>query len=86
MMDKLTYSVPEAAQVLGVGKSTVYQLLQRGKLRSVTVGKRRLVPRAAVLEYLGLPDLPASPEPSRSLASKPRGHLFKRRAEKGLTS
>jgi len=37
---------------LGVGRSTVFALLASGQLRSVKVGRRRLVPEAAIVEFI----------------------------------
>jgi len=49
----LTYSVAEAAKVIGVGRTVFYeQLVATGRLRTVVVGGRRLVPRSAVHELL----------------------------------
>lgn len=33
----------QAAEFLSVGRSTVYELLNQGKLESVSIGRRRLV-------------------------------------------
>ncbi len=54
MTERLTYSIEEAGQALGIGKDSVYELTRRGELRSVRVGRRILIPRAAVEEYLGI--------------------------------
>lgn len=35
--------IPEAAEFLSVGRSTVYELLKVGRLQSVNIGRRRLV-------------------------------------------
>jgi excisionase family DNA binding protein len=40
--------VEEAARLLGVGRSTVYDLIRSGRLRSVKIGRRRLIPRDAL--------------------------------------
>jgi len=40
--------VEEAARLLNVGRSTVYDLIRSGRLRSVKIGRRRLVPRDAL--------------------------------------
>ena len=47
---------------LGVGRSTVFQLLSSNRLRSVKIGRRRLVPQAAVDELVA--NLIESPEPA----------------------
>ena len=50
-MEKLLYSVEEAAVVIGLGRSRVYELLMRNEIGSVKSGKRRLVPRHALEDY-----------------------------------
>lgn len=42
-MDKLTYSPTETAQVLGVSRPTVYQLMKRADFPAFKVGSRTLV-------------------------------------------
>ncbi len=48
-------SIPEAASLLGVGRTTAYHLISSGELRSVKVRGRRLVPSSA-LAQVGDPD------------------------------
>jgi excisionase family DNA binding protein len=45
-------SVETIMERLCVGRSTVYQLLGTGKLRSVKVGKRRLIPESALIDFI----------------------------------
>lgn len=40
---KLTYSIAEAKQATGLSRSTIYNLLQQGRLVSIKVGRRRLI-------------------------------------------
>jgi excisionase family DNA binding protein len=40
--------VEDVARALGIGRSTVYDLIRSGRLRSIKIGRRRLVPRDAV--------------------------------------
>jgi excisionase family DNA binding protein len=42
----------EVAQALNVGRSTVFELLRTGELRSVKIGALRRIPADAVAEYL----------------------------------
>jgi excisionase family DNA binding protein len=44
--------VEEAARLLGIGRTTVYDLLRSGRLRSIKIGRRRLVPVEAVAEVI----------------------------------
>ena len=48
MDDKLTLTVPEAAALLGIGKSLAYDAIRRGEIPSIRVGHRFLVPVAAL--------------------------------------
>ena len=43
MADRVTLSPKEAAHRLGVSKSFLYLEMNRGKLASLTFGKRRLI-------------------------------------------
>lgn len=47
-MDKLLLTPEEAAEVLSIGRSKLYQLLSAGALRSVTIGSSRRVPVEAL--------------------------------------
>jgi excisionase family DNA binding protein len=42
----------EVAQALGVGRTTVFELMRTGELRSVKIGALRRIPTDAVAEYL----------------------------------
>lgn len=45
-------SIKEASRLLGVGRTTLYGEMAAGRLRSVTVGRRRFVPRDAIDEFI----------------------------------
>lgn len=49
---RLLYRVDDAAQLLSVSRSVVYELLRSGRLRSVHVGRTRLIPLSALSEYV----------------------------------
>lgn len=40
---RLTVSINEAADTLGVGRNTIYKMLKERKLRSVSLGSRNMV-------------------------------------------
>jgi excisionase family DNA binding protein len=50
--DVMLLSVDEAATVLGIGRTNVYALINRDELKSVKVGGRRLIPRAALEAFV----------------------------------
>jgi excisionase family DNA binding protein len=43
-------SIDRAAVLAGVGRTTIYAAIGAGRLRSVKVGRRRLVPASAIAE------------------------------------
>jgi excisionase family DNA binding protein len=47
------YTVAEAALLLGIGRSTAYELLMRGELPCVLIGRRRMITAAALEDLLG---------------------------------
>lgn len=48
----LALSPRRAAECLGVGHDAVYQLLNEGRLRSVKLGRRRLIPVSELERFL----------------------------------
>ena len=50
--DCLTYSLAEAAQRLGISRWLAYEAAHRGELPVCRIGRRMLVPRAALLRLL----------------------------------
>jgi excisionase family DNA binding protein len=61
--DRLVYSVAEAGALLGISRAFAYELVARGELPVIRLGRRRLVPRAALLAFIGAP----SSQPGASL-------------------
>ena len=50
--EKLTYSVAEAAEVLGVSTANMYQIVKRQGFPVVVIGKRRLIPIKALERWV----------------------------------
>lgn len=50
--ERLTYTIPEVAKLLGVNKIAAYKLAKRRDFPAITIGKRIVVPRAALEEWL----------------------------------
>jgi excisionase family DNA binding protein len=53
MTEPRTLSIAEAAQILGVARSTAYAAAAAGDLPVVRLGRRLVVPRARLQELLG---------------------------------
>lgn len=52
MTDKVLLRVDEAAAALGVGRSFMYGLVQRGDIGSVKLGRARRIPRHELDAYI----------------------------------
>ncbi|HET6835350.1 MAG TPA: helix-turn-helix domain-containing protein [Acidimicrobiales bacterium] len=53
---RLTISVEEAGRLLGISRGLAYELVNRGDIPSVRLGRRIVVPRRALDRLLDLPD------------------------------
>ena len=51
--ERLTYTIEEAARLLGVSRGTANESARRGELPTLRLGRRLLVPRARLEELLG---------------------------------
>jgi excisionase family DNA binding protein len=49
-------SVDVAAHLLSLSRTSLYELLDAGRIRSVKVGTRRLIPSAALDDFLAEPE------------------------------
>ena len=47
-----TYSIPEAARRLGIGRNSAYEAAKRGEIPTIKIGGRVLVPIAALEKLL----------------------------------
>ena len=50
----LLYKVPDAMRMLNMSKWTIYDQMRRGRLRSVSQGRARLIPASAIRDYVDL--------------------------------
>lgn len=56
MTHRVAYGLDEAARACGLSRRSLERLVSAGKLRTVRIGRRRLVPLAALVELLETPD------------------------------
>ncbi len=47
-MEQLAISINDAAKALGVGRSSVYNLIKSGRLEALKVGRRTLLTTASI--------------------------------------
>jgi excisionase family DNA binding protein len=52
-MEKLLFTMEEAAEVLSVSRSTVYDLVRMRLLDTVLIGRSRRVPASALKDLVG---------------------------------
>lgn len=60
----LVLTVTEAAELLGISRAFAYELVARGELPSIRLGRRVVVPRAQLLALVD----PAAPRPGAPAA------------------
>jgi excisionase family DNA binding protein len=53
-LGKQLYRVTEVMQTLSISRSVLYEQLRSGRLRSVHQGRVRLIPAAAIADYIAL--------------------------------
>jgi excisionase family DNA binding protein len=51
--ERLVYTVAEAGEMLGISRAFAYELVARGELPVIRLGRRRLVPKAGLLALVG---------------------------------
>jgi excisionase family DNA binding protein len=49
---RLLYSVEEAAELLGIGRTFMFELVATGQVESLKIGRRRKIPGHALSEYI----------------------------------
>jgi excisionase family DNA binding protein len=49
---RLLYKPEDAAELLSIGRTLMYDLIKSGQVDSVKVGRRRLVPAEALTSYV----------------------------------
>ena len=52
MTTPLLHPVTEAAAILGIGRSMLYQLMAAGEIQTVKIGRRTLVTQAELERYV----------------------------------
>jgi excisionase family DNA binding protein len=69
--ERLAYSVDEAARLTGLSRDLLYDEMRRGHLDYIKVGRRRLLTRQHLEQFLGI--TPRSrPSPAGSTGSDPK--------------
>jgi len=59
--ERLVLTVAEAGEMLGISRAFAYELVARGELPVIRLGRRRLVPRRALLALIETEFVPPTP-------------------------
>ena len=51
-MEKLVYSIQEAANLLGISRSYAYELVRNGTIPALELGRKRVIPKEKFLEWI----------------------------------
>ena len=75
-LDKILVSPGQAAELLSIGRTYLYELLRTGEIRSVQVGRLRRIPVAALRDYVEmLAAGSSSSEPGIGGSGSPRAEV-----------
>ncbi len=51
-MEKLVYSIQEAANLLGISRSYAYELVRNGTIPALELGKKRVIPKEKFVAWI----------------------------------
>jgi excisionase family DNA binding protein len=51
-MEKMLFTVEETAEILGIGRSRVYDLIRDGRIRSLKIGISRRLTHEMIAEFV----------------------------------
>lgn len=52
MNNKLSYTINEATEAVGLGRTTIYKLIAQGRLTAIKIGRRTLISAASLDELI----------------------------------
>lgn len=52
-MEKLAYSISDAAQALSLGRTSIYVMIRDGRLDAFKIGRRTLIKGSSIRRVLG---------------------------------
>jgi len=72
MSDRLVYTVPEAGQLLGLGRNAAYEAAKRGDIPTLEFGRRKMVPKIPFHRLLGINESASTAEEASILCDEPK--------------
>jgi excisionase family DNA binding protein len=64
LSQRVTLSIDDAISAMGIGKTMLYELLNNGSIRSITVGKKRLIIVQSLYDFVAAKELSEALKPS----------------------
>ncbi|MEN6370379.1 MAG: helix-turn-helix domain-containing protein [Armatimonadota bacterium] len=55
-LSRETYSVPEAARVIGIGENSLYDAIREKRIPHQRFGRKIVIPKAALKKFLEMPE------------------------------
>ncbi|MEN6566016.1 MAG: helix-turn-helix domain-containing protein [Veillonellales bacterium] len=55
-LSRETYSVPEAAKVIGIGENALYDAIREKRIPHQRFGRKIVIPKAALQKFLEMPE------------------------------
>ena len=77
--ERQTYTVDEAAEIIGIGRSSTYEAIQRGQIPALRFGRRVVIPKAAFDELLRNTNSETAPADENAIRLSPRRQSRKSR-------
>lgn len=50
--EPIAYAIPDGARAIGLGRTSFFNLLKRGEIRTFRIGSRRFVSRAELMRFV----------------------------------
>lgn len=72
---EITYSIEEACRLLKLSKPTLYDEINRGRLRTYTVGRRRLVSATAARAWIEAREQEAADAERRAVSGETKAAI-----------
>ena len=69
--ERLAYSVDEAARLTGLSRDLLYDQMRRGNLPYLKIGRRRIITRQHLRQFLGLTTEPATAQTTTAQERSP---------------
>jgi excisionase family DNA binding protein len=74
LSQRKTLTVEEAAEALGIGRTLAYEAVRRGEIPTIRIGRRLLVPRAALAQLLGTTATESAHSPAQRTEGRASSH------------